>query len=115
MKRNVSNHSYRDEKLRSSRRENYEASLRRTEEERLRRRREWIREQEMLREHERLKEKKILEYEIRRALEKGLPLPKERLSHHSCNKSKSKSPESQHRTVATSSRPNTSILSKKYV
>ncbi|XP_043579124.1 peptidyl-prolyl cis-trans isomerase G-like [Bombus pyrosoma] len=113
MKRNVLNHSYRDEKLRSSHSENYETNLRRTEEERLRRRREWIIEQEKLREHEKLKEKKILEYEIRRALEKGLPLPKGRFSHHSCNKSKSKSPESQHRTVATSSRPNTSILSKK--
>ncbi|XP_043579129.1 uncharacterized protein LOC122566231 [Bombus pyrosoma] len=106
MKRNVSNHSYRDEKLRSSHSENYETNLRRTEEERLRRRREWIIE------HEKLKEK-ILEYEIRCALEKGLPLSEGRFSHHSCNKSKSKSPESQHRTVAISSRPNTFILSKK--
>ena len=114
MKRNVSNHSYRDEKLRSSRRENYETGLRRTEEERLRRKREkWIIEQQMLREHERLKEKKILEYEIRRALEKGLPLPMGRFSHHSSNKNKSKSPESQQRTVATSNTSNTSILSKK--
>ncbi|XP_033361205.1 zinc finger CCCH domain-containing protein 5-like [Bombus vosnesenskii] len=113
MKRNVSNHSYRDEKLRSSHSENYETGLRRTEEERLRRRREWIVEQQMLREHERLKKKKILEYEIRRALEKGLPLPKERFSHHSSNTSESKSPENQHRTVATLSTSNTSILSKK--
>lgn len=112
MKRNVSNHSYRDEKLKSSRSENYETGLRRTEEERLRRRREWIIQQQMLREHERLKKKKILEYEICRALEKGLPLPK-RFSHHSSNKRKSKSPESQHRTVATLSTSNTSILSKK--
>ncbi|XP_012244031.1 zinc finger CCCH domain-containing protein 5-like [Bombus impatiens] len=113
MKRNVSNHSYRDEKLRSSHSENYETDLRRTEEERLRRRREWIVEQQMLREHEKLKKKKILEYEIRRALEKGLSLPKERFSHHSSNTSESKSPESQHRTVATLSTSNTSILSKK--
>ncbi|XP_071856809.1 uncharacterized protein [Bombus fervidus] len=113
MKRNVSNHSYRDEKLKSSRSENYETGLRRTDEERLRRRREWITEQQKIREHERLKKKKILEYEIRRALEKGLPLPKGRFSHHSCNKSKSKSPRNQHRTVVTSSTSNTSILSEK--
>ncbi|XP_003493796.1 zinc finger CCCH domain-containing protein 13 isoform X1 [Bombus impatiens] len=112
MKRNVSNHSHRDEKLRLSRNGNYEAGLRRTEEERLRRRREWMIEQQRLREHEKLKEKKILEYEIRRAIEKGLPLPRGRFSHHSRSKSKSKSTENRHRTV-TSNTSNTSILSKK--
>ncbi|XP_060812873.1 zinc finger CCCH domain-containing protein 13-like isoform X1 [Bombus pascuorum] len=112
MKRNLSNHSHRDEKLRLSRNGNYEAGLRRTEEERLRRRREWMIEQQRLREHEKLKEKKILEYEIRRALEKGLPLPRGRYSHRSRSKSKSKSTENRQRTV-TSSTSNTSILSKK--
>ena len=113
MKRNVSNHSYRDEKLRSSRSENYEIGLRKTDEERLRRRREWIIEQQKLREHEELKKKKILEYEICRAFEKGLPLPKGTFSHLSCNKSKSKSPRNRHRTVVTSSTSNTFILSEK--
>nr|QEK21877.1 feminizer male variant [Frieseomelitta varia] len=113
MKRIVSSHSHRDERSRTSRSGDFETGLRsKTEEERLRRRREWMIEQEKLREHEKLKAKMILEYEIRRAREKGLPPPKGRFSHHSRSKSKSKSPEIRHKTT-TSSTSKTAILSKK--
>ena len=113
MKRIVSSHSHRDERSRTSRSGDFETGLRsKTEEERLRRRREWMIEQEKLREHEKLKAKMILEYEIRRAREKGLPPPKGRFSHHSRSKSKSKSPEGRHR-ITTSSTSKTAILSKK--
>ncbi|CAL7946943.1 unnamed protein product [Xylocopa violacea] len=114
MKRNISNHSHSDEKLRSSRIEEGDTGLRsRTEDERLRRRREWEIQQKKEREHERLKRKMILEYEMRRAREKGLQLPKIKDSHHSRSKSRSKSPKDHHRRTAAASTPTTSILSKK--
>ncbi|XP_017756773.1 PREDICTED: peptidyl-prolyl cis-trans isomerase G-like [Eufriesea mexicana] len=114
MKRNVSSHSHRDEKCKSSRSEDHETGSRaRTEEEKLRRRREWMKQKEREREHEKLKEKMILEYEIQRARQKGLPLPKRRLSHQDRSKNESRSPENRHRRTATSNTCKTSILSEK--
>ncbi|XP_031850471.1 feminizer isoform X2 [Nomia melanderi] len=100
MKRNVPRSSHQDEKCKSSRSEDYEASRSRTEEEKMQRRREWMLQQEREREHERLKKKMILEYEMKRAREKGLPAPKH--STPSCSKSRSKSPRSQPRRTSTS-------------
>ncbi|XP_043254371.1 serine/threonine-protein kinase fray2-like [Colletes gigas] len=114
MKRNTSRHSHSDEKSSSSRKEDCNETLRsRTEEEKLRRRREWMIQQERQREHDRLKEKMILEYEIRRARKKGLPLPKQGLSCHNRRKSRSKTPPSLHGRSSASSTARTTILSKK--
>ncbi|XP_076659974.1 uncharacterized protein LOC143363246 isoform X1 [Halictus rubicundus] len=73
------------------------------------RRREWKLEQERQRRHERLKQKKIYEYEMQRAREKGLlpPKPPNR------SKSRSKSPRSRPRRPCTSSTTNTPILSER--
>ncbi|XP_076233052.1 uncharacterized protein LOC143178349 isoform X2 [Calliopsis andreniformis] len=109
MKGHASSHLHRDEKHKSSRSE--DGALRsRTEEERQRRRREWLIQQEQERRHEKLKKKMILEYEIRRAREKGLPVPKRRYSH---SRSKSESPPSRHRRDPTPCSSKTSILSEK--
>ncbi|XP_076627021.1 uncharacterized protein LOC143344647 isoform X2 [Colletes latitarsis] len=114
MKRNTSRHSHSDEKSSSSCKEDYNETPRsRTEEEKLQRRREWMIQQERQREHDRLKEKMILEYEIRRARKKGLPLPKQGFSCNSHRKSRSKTPPSLHGRSSTSSTPKTTILSEK--
>ncbi|XP_076282154.1 uncharacterized protein LOC143209836 [Lasioglossum baleicum] len=72
--------------------------------EKMLRRQEWKREQERQRQHERLKQKKIYEYEMQRAREKGLQPPKPR--------NRSKSPRSQP-TRPSSSSTNTPILSER--
>ncbi|KZC06648.1 hypothetical protein WN55_10559 [Dufourea novaeangliae] len=112
MRRNISRSSHHEEKSeKSSRGEEYGASRPKTEEEKMQRRREWIIQQERVREHERLKRKKILEYELRRAREKGLPPPK--LPCHSPSRSKSKSPQSRHRRSSTCSSTKTPVLSER--
>nr|ABV58873.1 complementary sex determiner [Apis cerana] len=96
MKRNTSSYLHRDEKFKQLRSEDSESGLRlRTEDERLRHRREeWMIQQEREREHEKLKKKMILEYELRRAREKRLALSKR-------SKTKSRSPEIQDRNNAS--------------
>ncbi|XP_053991325.1 female-specific protein transformer-like [Hylaeus volcanicus] len=114
MKRSISRHSHSAERSTSSCHENYNTSLRsRTEEERLQRRREWRIQQELQRKHEIMKQKMILEYERRRAREKGLLLPNQEFSCRSRSKSKSKSPHSRHRRRSTSNTSKPSILSEK--
>nr|XP_034182151.1 female-specific protein transformer-like [Osmia lignaria] len=108
MKRNVPGHSHRDEKARASRSEDYEAaSHSRAEEEKVRRRREWMLQQKLNEEHERLKKKKILEYEMQRAREKKLRESKGRSSRCSRSSSASKSPPSRHGRTSVSDTPKT--------
>ncbi|XP_076282686.1 uncharacterized protein LOC143210083 [Lasioglossum baleicum] len=75
--------------------------------EKMLRRQEWKRDQERQRQHERLKQRKIYEYEIQRAREKGLKPPKP----PNRSKSRSKSPRSRPRRPCSSSSTNTPILS----
>ncbi|CAK9823028.1 hypothetical protein ANTRET_LOCUS1444 [Anthophora retusa] len=113
MKRNEPGYSQRDERCRSSRSEDYETGVRsKSEEERARRRREWRIQKRLEQEHDRLKRKMILEFEIQRARKKGLPLPK-RFLYMVRSKSRSKSPENQHRRTCASDASKVSILSKK--
>ncbi|XP_078045403.1 feminizer [Augochlora pura] len=110
MKRNTSRSLQQSEKYKSSRSEDLEVSRSRSEEEKMLRRREWRIQQDRAREHEILKQKKIYEYEMRRAREKGLPLPKPPT--FGCSKSRSKSPGSQPRRTSSSA-TNTPILSER--
>ncbi|CAK9811921.1 hypothetical protein ANTQUA_LOCUS7018 [Anthophora quadrimaculata] len=91
MRRNEPGYSQRDERGRSSRSEDYETGVRsKSEEQRARRR----------------------QFEIQRARKRGLPLPK-RFLYMIRSKSRSKSPEDQHRRTCTSDASKVSILSKK--
>ena len=78
MKRHTSRNFHRNENPKPSRNEDSDAVLRAsTEEQRQRRRREWMIEQEKMDRHNRLKRKLVLEYEIRRARNMGLHFSKE--------------------------------------
>lgn len=110
MERNMPSYSHRDEKSKSSRSEDLgtgQRSKMETDRLRLQRRRAWAIQQEKERQHEKLKRKMIMDYEIRRAREKVL-LSRRRCSHRSHSKSRSWSPESQHRRIDKAS-----ILSEK--
>ncbi|XP_076680306.1 uncharacterized protein LOC143375259 isoform X2 [Andrena cerasifolii] len=113
MKRHTSRNSHRDEKPKPSRNEDSDTVLRAKTEERRRRRREWVIEQEKLDRHDRLKRRMAMEYEIQRARNMGLPLPKGR-----CNRpcrSRSESPPSRHRRTSEHYTPEVTVLSKKFV
>ncbi|XP_076670160.1 uncharacterized protein LOC143369720 isoform X2 [Andrena cerasifolii] len=113
MKRHTSRNSHRDEKPKSSRNEVSDAVLRaRTEEERQRRRREWMIEQEKMDRHNRLKRKMAMKYEIRRARNMGLALPEGRCSRP--RRIRSESPPSQHRRSSEHYTPKVTVLSKKF-
>ncbi|XP_076665760.1 uncharacterized protein LOC143367635 isoform X2 [Andrena cerasifolii] len=113
MKRHTSRNSHRDENPKPLRNEDSDAVLRaRTEEERRRRRREWMIEQEKMGRHNRLKRKMAMEYEIRRARNMDLPLPKGR-----CNRPRrrrSESAPSQHRRTSQHYTPKVTVLSKQF-
>lgn len=108
MKRHTSCHLPRDEKPRSSRTEDV-IHCSKTEVEKVRRRREWRMQRELEEKHNKLKEKMILEYELRRAREQGLPPPKGRSS----RRSRSKSSEGRHRRAPIPSTSKVPVLSEK--
>ncbi|XP_076664056.1 uncharacterized protein LOC143366688 isoform X3 [Andrena cerasifolii] len=113
MKEHTLRNSHRDEKRKPSRNEDSEAVLRaRTEEERQRRRREWVIEQEKMDRHNRLKRKMAMEYEIRRARNMGLALPEGRCSRP--RKSRSESPRNRYTRSSEHYTPKVTVLSKKF-
>ncbi|XP_032689083.1 uncharacterized protein LOC116852643 isoform X2 [Odontomachus brunneus] len=83
----------------------------RNEDEKLRRRREWMRQQELERQHEKLKQQMILNYERKRA---ETMKSKRTSSHHSRSKSSSKSPSyDRHRERSSSRLSKSETLFKK--
>ncbi|XP_067211021.1 uncharacterized protein [Linepithema humile] len=101
----------RDEEPRSVRNEDHNSHsisrTTRTEEEKQRRRQEWLRQQERERQHEKLKQQKILEYERKRAQSlkhaQTLKHSEQKPSRHSRSRSDSKSPSlHRHRGRSTS-------------
>ena len=112
MKRHTSRNTHRDEKPKPSRNEDSIVVLHaKMKEEKRWRRREWLIEQEKLDNHNKLKRKMVMEYEIQRARNMGLPLPKGRCTRP--RRSRSESPPNQHRSSEHYA-PKVTVLSKKF-